>query len=37
MLAKIMEQNVLPSIAQCAIPIATFDLWMCKISFDTCA
>jgi hypothetical protein len=35
MLFKVMEMHVLPAIAKCVMTIATFNLWMSKIKFDT--
>jgi len=30
-----MEMHVLPTIVECVMTIATFDLWMSKTKFDT--
>jgi hypothetical protein len=35
MLFKVMEVHVLPTIVECVMTIATFDLWMSKSKFDT--
>jgi len=35
MLCKKMEMYVLSTITKCAMTIAMFEFWMCKIGFDT--